>query len=139
MIDQLNDKHILVADDEVHLRDLLKTVLSQHGARVTVAADGAAAFRAASMDQPDLVLMDLNMPGVNGLEAIRSLRVTLPGTPILVLTGYSTDSNLDAARDAGATLCLSKPQNLADLVKHIVELVTADTADGSGGDGSGKE
>lgn len=117
---------ILIADDDNHLRQMLTAFLTELGATVDAVADGAAAFRAASMCEPDLILMDLNMPGVNGLEAIRSLRMTYSEKPIIVLTGYSSHENLRAAEEAGATLCLGKPVDLMDLKEIILNAVGTD-------------
>ena len=99
----LQGKNILCADDEERITQLIKTVLEKVGAHVEVVHDGAMALRKATLEFQDLLIMDLNMPGMNGLEAIRSIRILMPEKPILVLTGYNTDDNLQAAREAGAT------------------------------------
>ncbi len=120
---RLEGKRILVADDEPRLTQLLKTCLGEHGAIVDTASDGQSAFRSAAMHEPDLIVMDLNMPNVNGLEAIRSIRITYTDKPILVLTGYNTDETVAAALDAGASACMAKPPVLEELVGKVCELV----------------
>lgn len=116
---QLQGKRILCADDEERLTNLLRIVLESEGASVDVVADGAAALHEATLNSHDLVLMDLNMPGMSGIEAIRSIRLLMPDKPILVLTGYNTPSNLAAARAAGATACLTKPVKIEDLLDTV--------------------
>ena len=119
----LEGRRILIADDEVRIGELLCAYLSGQGAIVNCAHDGAEAFRLATLGNPDAVIMDLNMPGTNGLEAIRSLRITDPQKPILVLTGYTTEENFAAAREAGASECMAKPPVLRDVCAILVKLL----------------
>ncbi|MBN2712522.1 MAG: response regulator [Planctomycetes bacterium] len=120
---RLDGKKILVADDEIRLSQLLAMFLGEQGAIVETVHNGQDAFRAATMHRPDAIIMDLNMPGVNGLEAIRSLRMTLSDTPILVLTGYCTKEHFAQALEAGATKCVAKPPSLATLTDTISQLL----------------
>lgn len=117
---KLAGKKVLIADDEARLSEMLAISIRAEGAEVLTASDGAEAFRVATLENPDIMLMDLNMPGVNGLEAIRSLRMALNDKPILVLTGYSTKATFDSALEAGANECLSKPISAAALVEKMV-------------------
>ncbi len=123
---KLSDKKILVVDDEPRMVDLLKLRLEQEGASVETATDGAKGFRRASLGGPDLVVMDLNMPGVNGFEAIRSLRVSQPELPVVVLTGYASEATFQSAKEAGTDACAAKPADL----KALVATITAVLAEG---------
>jgi CheY-like chemotaxis protein len=118
----LTNKRVLVADDDHRLARLRRIHLEAAGAEVLEARDGAAAFRAATLQKPDLVIMDLNMPGTNGFESIRAMRLMQQENPILVLTGYATEENLDAARAAGADRCMSKPPDMDALIQVVAEL-----------------
>mgnify|MGYP001567334795 CR=1 FL=1 len=120
---RLHGKKILVVDDEKALSGLLGEFLRREGAQVESAEDGAAGFRRAVFSAPDLVIMDLNMPGVNGLEAIRSLRLNNARMPIVVLTGYGSEEHFEAAREAGADLCIAKPPRLETLLQSLVLLL----------------
>ena len=120
---RLKDRKILVVDDEKALTGLLGDILRREGAQVEVAEDGAEGFRRAVFGNPDLVIMDLNMPGVNGLEAIRSLRMNNPRVPIAVLTGYGSEENFEAAREAGADHCIAKPPRLETLIAGLAALL----------------
>ncbi len=126
----LEGKRILLADDEERLRELLRCRLEEEGMVILDAADGAEAFRHATMDSPDIIVMDLNMPGVDGFEAIRSLRITQPEIPILVLTGYASDESIESALQAGANAVMAKPANLQELVEKIRELLNTESTHG---------
>jgi DNA-binding response OmpR family regulator len=125
---KLEGKKILVADDEKRVAELLSIFLTSKGAEVITAIDGADAFRQATLHNPDLIMLDLNMPGTNGMEAIRSLRMTMSDKPILVLTGYCTAETFESALEAGATVCMGKPPKLAELTE-VVERLLAGAAD----------
>ena len=103
---------ILIVDDVALNRELLRRLLAADGHRITEAADGAAALITASQRRFDLVLMDIEMPGMNGLEVCRKIRAD-PGpnraTRIVALTGYAFESDIARARAAGMNAHLAKP------------------------------
>jgi CheY-like chemotaxis protein len=122
---KLAGKKILIVDDEDKLRRALDLWLRSQGAAVDQATNGAEAFRKATLAQPDLIVMDLMMPDVNGFEAIRSLRMLMKDKPIVVLTGYPTDENLEEATTSGANLCLAKPLDQPRFMQAVIELLSA--------------
>ena len=77
---------ILVVDDEADIRGLLKEILSEEGYEVEVAADATQARSSRAAQVPDLVLLDINMPGRSGLDVLAELTRQRPGTPVLVLS-----------------------------------------------------
>jgi CheY-like chemotaxis protein len=103
---------ILIVDDVALNRELLRRLLAADGHRITEAADGAAALTAASQRRFDLVLMDIEMPGMNGLEVCRKIRAD-PGpnraTRIVALTGYAFEADVDQALAAGMNAHPAKP------------------------------
>jgi DNA-binding NarL/FixJ family response regulator len=101
---------LLVVDDHPVVRDGLRAILSTEPEFDIVAeADtGAAALAQAATTAPDVVLLDLQMPGMTGVEAIARLRAAHPAVRVLVLTTYDTDADIAAAIDAGATGYLLK-------------------------------
>jgi DNA-binding NarL/FixJ family response regulator len=120
---------VLVVDDQAMVRDGLRMILDlQEDIEVVgEAGDGAAALRAAAEHWPDVVLMDIRMPGMDGLEATRRLlRAGRPGPRVLVLTTFGEDEYLYAAMRAGASGFLLKDSPRAALL-HAVRTV----ADGS--------
>lgn len=115
---------VVVADDHPVVRDGIRGML-ERDARIDVvgeAADGVAAVAAVAEVAPDLVLMDLRMPGGDGIDAIRELRADGRTTPrILVLTTYDTDRDIRAAIDAGADGYLLKATSRAELIEAVLQ------------------
>jgi two-component system, NarL family, response regulator LiaR len=116
---------VLIADDHAVVRQGLRTFLELQEDIEVVAdvADGEAALAAAGEHEPDVVLMDLVMPGVDGVEAIRRLRERQPGARVLVLTSFLEDEKLFPAVRAGAAGYLLKDVEPAELVRAIRTVV----------------
>src|SRR5665213_4541369 len=98
-------KTILAVDDSASLRQMVAFTLSRAGYKVLEAGDGQEAFELAQVSQVDLVLADQNMPRMDGLTLVKSLRATIQfkATPILILTTESSDAMKAAGKAAGAT------------------------------------
>lgn len=106
---------ILFADDEIHLQELIAAELPRMGHQVTVCPDGLTAVAALEKNAYDCVLVDLDMPGLNGIEVIGKTKEMSPDTEAIVLTGKgSTDTAIKALR-LGAFDYLQKPCKLVDL------------------------
>jgi DNA-binding NtrC family response regulator len=113
------ERRILVVDDEEAQRELLQTVLSGEGYLVETSSSGEEALSAASARTFHLVILDLRMEGMGGLEVLRLLRETAPGTAVLMLTAYaSVDTAVEAMR-AGAINYLSKPVDIEELKVQV--------------------
>src|ERR671910_2043015 len=116
-------ERILVVDDHPLTRDALASLLTQGGfAVVGEAADGAEALLLANELQPDLVLLDLSMPGLDGLAVLPRLRVAAPGCEVVVLTASGTEENLLSAIAAGAAGYLLKsepPERIVDFLRGV--------------------
>ena len=116
---------ILYIDDDRFLLTLCCDLLEQHGYRTLLATDGPTGIETAKAGRPDLILLDLVMPGIDGLEVCRQLRI-LPGlrkTPIILFT-VRQDLKLDAeALEAGATLTLRKEFGSVELLCTIARLL----------------
>ncbi len=112
---------ILICDDQALIRDGLEMLLrlERDIEVVGLAQDGAEAVELTALRQPDLVLMDLKMPGMNGIEATRQIRRHHPTVKVLVLTTYDDDEWLFDALRAGATGYLLKDTPRADVIKAI--------------------
>jgi two-component system cell cycle response regulator len=116
---------ILVVDDNEDNVDLLRTRLSLRGFRVEVARDGEEALEAIRRCPPDLVLLDVMMPRVDGLEVLRQVKSdpTLPFIPVILQTALDTTSDKIAGLDAGADDFLSKPLHFAELEARVRSLL----------------
>jgi len=116
---------ILYIDDDRFLLTLCCDLLEQHGYRTLLATDGPTGIETAKAGRPDLILLDLVMPGIDGLGVCRQLRI-LPGlrkTPIILFT-VRQDLKLDTeALEAGATLTLRKEFGSVELLRTIARLL----------------
>ncbi len=113
---------ILVAEDQADIRDLIVMNLRSAGYAVSAVGDGRAAL-AAQLDQPaDLLILDLMMPGLDGLEVCKALRARGSATPILMLTAKSTELDRVLGLELGADDYLTKPFSLAELLARVKAL-----------------
>ncbi|TQS42644.1 response regulator transcription factor [Cryptosporangium phraense] len=112
---------VLVADDQAIVRDGLVTLLdlADDIDVVGAASDGEEAVRLVADAHPDVVLMDLRMPNVDGVEATRRIRERFPGTAVLVLTTYADDESIGGALRAGARGYLTKDTGRAELAAAV--------------------
>jgi DNA-binding NarL/FixJ family response regulator len=115
---------VLIADDQSLVRSGLRALLSRDpGIEVVAeAADGLAAVAAAAAHRPDVILMDVRMPGIDGVTATARVTAAVPGTAVIVLTTYDTDANVFAALRAGAAGFLLKdvvPDELRRAVHEV--------------------
>ncbi len=112
---------ILIVDDSPAFREGLRSILSHFLAFDIVgeAADGVEALNSVERFHPDLVLMDLSMPRMDGIAATREIKKQWPGTKVLVFSVHKTPEYLIAALKAGASWCLSKDSPRAVLIQSI--------------------
>ncbi len=114
------DPRILIVDDHPLTRDALAALLQQNGFTVVgEAADGETAVQRAAELEPDLILLDLSMPGMNGLESLPRLRAAAPAAEVVVLTASGTEENLLAAIRAGAAGYLLKSEPPERIVEFL--------------------
>jgi two-component system KDP operon response regulator KdpE len=109
---------ILVVDDEPQITRVLRTSLQSNGHEVTVARDGAEALGLFAKVQPDLVITDLAMPGVDGIELTKEIRERSP-IPIIVLSVRNQDNAKVAALDEGADDYITKPFSIQELLARV--------------------
>ena len=119
-------RRVLLAEDDRFLRKAAETALKRHGFTVVPAVDGEEALRLARAESPDLVLLDLIMPKMQGFEVLRALKAD-PGTapiPVVILSNLGQDGDVKQAMEAGAAGYFVKANlSLQDLVKRVGELV----------------
>jgi DNA-binding NarL/FixJ family response regulator len=117
---------VLIADDHLLFAEALEAILGWD-ARIAVvghAGDGGEAVRLARDLEPDVVLLDIDMPALDGIEAARAIHAERPEARILMLTGSSSRADVDRARDAGAAGFVTKDRDPAELIAAIVEIAT---------------
>jgi CheY-like chemotaxis protein len=124
-------RRILIAEDDRFLRKAAEMALKRQGYTVLTAVDGEEALRAARSELPDLVLLDLIMPKLNGFEVLQALKKEAPTAhiPVIILSNLGQDRDVQQAMDAGATAYLIKTDlSLQALVQRVDEALTADCA-----------
>ena len=109
---------VLVVDDEPQIRRALSVNLTTRGYEVSTAATGEEALRVAATDHPDVVLLDLGLPGIDGVEVVRGLR-GWSAMPIIVLSVRDAESDKVAALDAGADDYVTKPFGMDELLARL--------------------
>jgi two-component system response regulator MprA len=113
---------VLVADDNEVAQRLCRRVLEKAGYPVLIAADGLQAVEIALSQHPSMILMDVAMPGIDGLEAMRRIKTQVPTMPIVIASAHSMASDRERFLAAGADNVLSKPFRLADLISIVQSL-----------------
>jgi two-component system, OmpR family, response regulator ResD len=111
-------EHVLVVDDEPTVREVVQQYLEREGYRVQVAADGPAALAAMAADAPDLIVLDLMLAGVDGLDVCRQVR-TKSATPIIMLTAKGHESDRIVGLELGADDYVVKPFSPRELVARV--------------------
>ena len=116
---------ILVADDDVDIRELVEFKLSTMGHDITAVGDGAAAVEACRAEKPDLAVLDVMMPGVSGLDAIREIRSdpNLADLPVILLTARAQESDVETGFDSGADDYITKPFSPRELASRVEALL----------------
>jgi DNA-binding response OmpR family regulator len=112
-------KKILVIEDENNVVSLLKRGLEEEGYDISIAMDGLSGYEMAGKHQFDLMIVDIMLPGMNGIELCRKLRTEKVSTPILMLTALGSTENIVSGLDSGADDYLVKPFNFAELLARI--------------------
>ena len=111
--------HVLVVDDDEEIRASLRRGLSFEGFRVSLAGDGEEALRRVGAEPPDLIVLDIMMPGLDGLEVVRRLRAAGDRSPIIMLTARDAVPDRVAGLEGGADDYLVKPFAFSELLARI--------------------
>ena len=122
-------KTVLIIDDDENLRDTVSLMLEQEGFRTVLAADGRSGFEQAMMLQPDLVLVDLRLPGMSGVEICKQLRASQVTTPIVVLSAVGDEIDKVLLLEIGADDYVVKPFGARELVARIRAVLRRSTAE----------
>jgi len=122
-------ERVLIVDDHPLTQEALASLLTQHGFEIVAqASSGDEAIRQAAKQQPDLVLLDLSMPGMSGLEALPEIRRVAPGSEVVVLTASGTEENLLRAIKGGASGYLLKTEPPPRIVEFLRGVVNGEAA-----------
>ncbi|MFC8845876.1 MULTISPECIES: response regulator transcription factor [unclassified Micromonospora] len=126
---------VLVVDDDPTVSDVVRRYLEQDGCEVRLAADGADGLAAIAGYRPDLVVLDLMMPGIDGLEVCRRIRRQLPNLPVIMLTALGEEADRVLGLEVGADDYVTKPFSPRELVlriRSVLRRTTGHTTDPAG-------
>jgi DNA-binding response OmpR family regulator len=121
----MTGKKVLIFEDNSSIRKLLELFFKKRGFNTVLAEDGVDAVQLAADNGPDLIVMDLIMPGKDGIEAARDLRSAGVKTPIIMMTSKAYTDDKKRAIDAGVTVYMLKPFNPAKFEETIRPLLSA--------------
>ena len=118
MSDVAPQQQVLVVEDDAAVRSLVTTALEMHGYKLDTAASGEVAILEAASHAPDLVMLDLGLPDIDGVEVIKKIR-TWSAVPIIVISARTEDADKIGALDAGADDYLTKPFSVEELLARV--------------------
>jgi DNA-binding response OmpR family regulator len=121
---------VLVVEDDRTIADEVRAELVAHGYEVSLASTGRGGLDLARSDRPDLVLLDLGLPDLDGVQLCRTLRAELPTVPIVIVTARDTDVDVVVGLDAGATDYVTKPFSTAVLLARVRAHLRGDATNG---------
>ena len=116
-------KKLLVVDDEEEICDFLKSFFEERGFDVSTAASGEEAVKAVDQAEPHVVLLDVQMPGMNGLAALKKIKEGHPAVKVIMVTALETRERIEEALRGGADNYITKPLSLEYLERDVQEKI----------------
>ena len=118
-----SNARVLIIEDDEEMRSLLKDFFTEEGFETDSVSNGSEAFRKLVKEPFDLVITDIRMPGLTGLDILPGMKRLQPGAPIIAITAFGSEEVYRKAMERGATVYLEKPVHLQELRELIHELV----------------
>ncbi len=115
---------MLVVDDERTTVEFMKDFLEQEGFKVRTACSGQEALDAISIKEPELILLDFQMPGMDGLQTLKLIKAKNPQLKVMMVTGETDTHKIEGVLQSGADYYISKPFRLQDLVEQVREIIS---------------
>jgi two-component system response regulator (stage 0 sporulation protein F) len=112
-------KKIVIVDDQFGIRILLREVFQREGYRTFEAANGPNAIELVKTENPDLVLLDMKIPGMDGLEILENLKKISPDIKVIIMTAYEELDIIEEALELGALTPFTKPFDIDQLVREV--------------------
>ena len=113
------DIKVLIVDDEVALANTLAQRLQMRDLKVRTVYDGEQALSKLKIDKPDVIVLDLRMPGMHGMEVLQEIKKACPDIQVIILTGHGTDKDEEVAIRLGGFVFLNKPVDIETLTRKI--------------------
>lgn len=121
--------NILIVDDQLGVRRLLFETFREDKHEVVMAANGKDALKSLENFSPDLILMDMKMPGMNGIDTLRQIRSFNREVSVIMMTAYGDAPSMEQARELGVLHYMSKPFDLFELRDHVRDILEHKQAD----------
>ncbi|MBI4777793.1 response regulator [Candidatus Desantisbacteria bacterium] len=115
---------ILIVDDETDLADMLGMILKLEGYQITSVLDGYKAIEEIKNTHYDLILMDIKLPGINGVETFIQIKGIDPSVKVMMMTGYAVEDLIEKALEEGAYACIHKPFDLQRVIELIRKVIS---------------
>jgi DNA-binding NtrC family response regulator len=116
-------RHVLIVDDDEEVRHLFCDIIDLLGFSPTAVGSGVAALQQLKATHFDLVILDVRIPDMNGLETFKAIRQFNSSVPVVLTSGFGMDKNVQDALSMGALLCLEKPFNVARAMSTLRDIV----------------
>lgn len=116
---------IYVIDDEEILRNCLKDILTDEGYNVKSMIDGEEGLAVFAKQPADIVILDIKMPGMSGVEVLKNIKLLHPSTEVIMITGYATVSTAEESKKLGAFDYLTKPFDMSQ-IKNVIKKILAE-------------
>lgn len=120
--------NILVVDDQLGVRRLLFETFREEGHQVEMASNGAEALQVLKKFNPDLILMDMKMPEMNGIDTLRQIRLDDKEVKVIMMTAYGDAHNMEQVQELGVIHYISKPFDLFELRDRVREILSLSDA-----------
>ncbi|WP_304649571.1 response regulator [Sporosarcina sp. ACRSL] len=117
-------KSLLIVDDQAGIRLLLHEVFTKEGFEARLAANGGEALQSVTEKEPDCVLLDMKMPGINGVEVLKRLKREWPHIPVVMMTAYGEVELMEEATEYGVELFFTKPFNIYEVRDAVIEILS---------------
>ncbi len=117
--------HLLIVDDQMGIRMLLQEVFEQSGYTVSIAANGEEALEMFRAQKVDGVLLDMKIPGMNGIEILKHMKREQPEVPVMMMTAYGELNLIEEAKGLGASLYFTKPFDIFEVRSAVIEQLQA--------------
>ncbi|MEI7751603.1 MAG: response regulator [Candidatus Omnitrophota bacterium] len=114
---------LLIVDDEIEICEFLKSFFEDRDFKVAVANDGARALQQMALCQPEVVLLDIQMPGMDGLQALKKIKELYPKVKVIMVTAVETQEKIEEAMRLGADNYITKPLSLEYLEKDVQDKI----------------
>lgn len=124
----MGEKKILIVDDQMGVRRLLHEVFKNEGYKTYMAENGRKAVEYANEKRPDMVLLDMKLPGMNGLEIFEKLKEIIPDAIFIMMTAYGEMESIQKAMNMGAVCYFLKPFDIIELKEKVAKLFESENS-----------